>query len=402
MYPMISLFTGAGGLDLGLEKAGFEARACVEVLKCCRETLELNRFKKKSRYPFEVFGDIREVDSKRLLKSAKLREGETFLLAGGPPCQSFSTAGKRGSIEDPRGSLFMKYIDMVESIMPRFFIMENVRGILSAALKHRPLKKRGPDYPPLEPGEELGSLLNLVVLPAIKEKLGYQLTYGLLKVANYGTPQIRERVIFIGSRDHELGPVKEDGEIDIEAVLPPTHSKNPKAGSELEAWKTLGDALEGLKDLEPEYIPYSEARCQVYSLVPEGANWRFLRSKYGEEYVEKVMGGAYRSTGGRVGFWRRLTFSKPCPTLVTSPVQKSTGLCHPTELRPLSVKEYARVQQFDDDYVFAGGVTDKYLQIGNAVPVGFAEYIGKKLIDVANRKLHLPDQHRLLVSSKVN
>jgi DNA (cytosine-5)-methyltransferase 1 len=392
MYPMVSLFTGAGGLDLGLEKAGFETRACVEILKCCHDTLELNRFKKKSRYLFEIFNDIREVDPKELLKSAKLREGEAVLLAGGPPCQSFSTAGKRGSIEDPRGSLFIKYIELVEAIKPRFFIMENVRGILSAALKHRPLDRRGTEHPPLEPGEELGSLLKLVVLPAIKERLGYQLTYGLLNAANYGTPQVRERVIFIGSRDNELGPTNEFGELKIEVILPPTHAKNPKSGSGLKHWKTLGYALKGLEDPAPEYTPYSEARCQTYKLVPEGGNWRYLRDNYGDEFVKEVMGGAYSSTGGRVGFWRRLSFSKPCPTLVASPVQKSTGLCHPSELRPLSVKEYARVQQFDDGYVFSGAVADKYLQIGNAVPVGFAEYIGRKLSDIINSNTHIAEE----------
>lgn len=392
---MLSFFTGAGGLDLGLERAGFEVRACVEILECCRNTLEINHFKKSRRFPYEIYDDINTIDPNKLLKSAGLREGETVLLAGGPPCQSFSTAGKRNSINDPRGTLFMKYIDMVDVIRPRFFVMENVRGILSAALIHRPLDQRGPGRPPLAPEEELGSFLELVVLPALKKKLGYQITYGLLNAADYGTPQVRERVIFIGSRDHELSNRKGVlGEVGIKDVLPPTHEKAPNQGTGLKKWITLGSSLEGLVDPYPEYMGYSEARKEIYKLVPEGKNWRYLRDNYSEDFVKKVMGGAFGSTGGRVGFWRRLSFNKPCPTLVTSPVQKSTGLCHPTELRPLSVKEYARVQEFPDDYEFAGGTADRYLQIGNAVAVGFAEYIGKRLVDVLSRRSSFQDNQR--------
>jgi len=388
---MISLFTGAGGLDLGLERAGFEVRVCVEIADYCQRTLDLNRHKLRWGEHLKVFGDIHEVTALQLLRAARLSPGEAFLVAGGPPCQAFSTAGRRQSVQDPRGSLFYQYVAMVKQIRPRFFVMENVRGILSAAVKHRPLKERGPSYPPLTPDEELGSLLRTVVLPALREELGYEVVYGLVNAADYGVPQDRQRVIFLGSRDGEFGSdvyTGLGGEMPIQVLLPPTHHRDGKGG--LPRWRTLGEALEGLHDPEPEFIPYSANRAAVFRMVPPGNNWRYLRDHYGKEFTQKVMGGAYKSSGGRVGFWRRLSFDRVCPTLVTSPVQKSTGLCHPSEIRPLSVREYARIQGFDDDHVFAGTTQQKYVQIGNAVPVGLGHYIGTQLIRIASRAERAP------------
>ncbi|NLJ59556.1 MAG: DNA cytosine methyltransferase [Firmicutes bacterium] len=382
-YPTFSLFTGAGGLDIGLEKAGFEVRACVEIDDDCRRTLQTNTKRMRWGNKVRFFRDINEITANDLLQAAKLLPGEAYLLAGGPPCQSFSTAGNRQSIRDPRGSLLYKYVEMVGDTRPRFFVFENVRGILSAAIKHRPLKKRGPSYPPLEPEEELGSLLKQVILPLFRDELGYEVVFGLVSAADYGVPQDRQRVLFIGSRDRELGtePYARKGiEMPIKFLLPPTHNRKGKNG--LPTWKTLGDALEGLHDPKPEYTPYSPARKQVFELIPPGHNWRYIRDNFDDEFTQKVMGGAYSSSGGRVGFWRRLSFDKHCPTLVTSPTQKATGLCHPIETRPLSVREYARIQQFSDEYEFAGTTASKYRQIGNAVPIGLSHYVGKRLIEI--------------------
>ncbi len=375
-YPMVSLFSGAGGLDVGLEKAGFEARVHVEIDEICKRTLEMNTRHVGPNSGIKCFGDINAVAPSDLMRAAGLLPGETALLAGGPPCQAFSTAGNRGSIQDPRGALVYRYAEMVKAIQPRFFVFENVRGILSAAIKHRPIHERGSDYPPLEQEENLGSLLEQVIVPLFKKDLGYQLVFGLVNAADYGVPQDRKRVIFIGSRDWELeGYIgRTDLQSGILSLLPPTHDMNGANG--LPQWRTLGHAIGSLDDPTPEYSPYSPGRAEVFALIPPGCNWRYLRDTYGDELTRKAMGGAYSSSGGRVGFWRRLSFDKVCPTLVTSPLQKATGLCHPYETRPLSVREYARIQQFDDDYAFAGSTADKYRQIGNAVPVGLAHYIG--------------------------
>ncbi len=376
----ISLFSGAGGLDIGLEKEGFRTLAFVEVNRQAQDTLEANR----SYFPLAhmpPLGDITGLTPDDVLEAAGVQPRQPTLLAGGPPCQSFSTAGRRGSIADPRGGLFDHFVTMVEEIQPRFFVLENVRGILSAALRHRPLHLRGPDHEALAEEEELGSLLTKVILPTLRGRLKYEVVYGLVNAADYGVPQLRQRVLFLGSRDREFGSRESqpDG-MHLAELMPPTHAKEPTPGGR--RWVTLGSALEGLADEAPEITQYSAARKKVFQQIPEGKNWRHLRDAGRHRYLRKVMGGAYGATGGRVGFWRRLTFSKPCPTLPTSPVQKGTGLCHPVETRPLSVLEYARIQEFPDKYRIEGSVAQKYTQIGNAVPLGLGRAVGRCIKNV--------------------
>jgi DNA (cytosine-5)-methyltransferase 1 len=251
-------------------------------------------------------------------------------------------------------------VRLIEGIQPRFFVMENVRGLLSAAIRHRPIEQRGKGARPYEPDELPGSAFQ-VILDEF-ERLGYTYVYGLLNAADYGVPQIRERVIIIGSRDHE--PI---------ALPKPTHSQN---GSGLPRWRTLREALEGLRDPEPQYPPYPESRLRFLRLIPEGGNWRSLPP----ELLPEAMGGALHSGGGKVGFYRRLAWDKPSPTITTSPAQKATDMCHPSELRPISVREAARIQGFPDDWVFCGSMADQYRQIGNAVPLGLGKAIGDSLI----------------------
>jgi DNA (cytosine-5)-methyltransferase 1 len=364
---VISLFTGAFGLDLGLEQAGFNTISVVEKDFDCTKTIALNR---PHLHQSAIPRTIEEVSAQDLLEEGgkvldigrTLQPGEVDLVTGGPPCQPFSTAGKRGSVIDPRGSLFMDFIRIVRDVQPRFFIMENVRGLLSAPLRHRPINQRGKDYPPLDDLEMPGAALE-VVLTEMKA-LGYSVVYNLLEAADYGVPQNRERVIFIGARDGE-------------SVTFPlaTHSKD---GIHLPKWRTLRDGLMGFVDPEPEFIPYSENRLKYLKLLKAGQNWRYLP----EELKQEAMGGAYNSGGGKVGFYRRLSWEKPSPTVTTSPHQKATDMCHPVELRPLSVRESARIQMFPDDWCFYGSVTSKYRQIGNAVPVLLAKSMGDYLYNL--------------------
>lgn len=357
----ISLFTGAFGLDLGLEQAGFHTVSVVEKDFDAAKTIALNR---PHLYQSAVPRNIEEVSAKDLLEEGgrvldigrSLQPGEVDLVTGGPPCQPFSTAGKRGSVIDPRGSLFMDFIRIVREVQPRFFIMENVRGLLSAPIQHRPINQRGREYLPLEAEEMPGAALKIVLIEM--KALGYSVVYNLLEAADYGVPQNRERVIFIGSRDGE--PV----------TFPlATHSKD---GIKLHKWRTLREGLMGLVDPQPEFTPYSENRLKYLRLLKAGQNWRYLP----EELKQEAMGGAYKSGGGKVGFYRRLSWEKPSPTVTTSPHQKATDMCHPVELRPLSVRESARLQTFPDDWCFYGSVTSKYRQIGNAVPVLLAKALG--------------------------
>jgi DNA (cytosine-5)-methyltransferase 1 len=363
----ISLFTGAFGLDLGMEAAGFHTVSVVEKDSDATKTILLNRpYLTESAVPRE----IEKVSSQNLLEEGgrvlnlgrALQPGEVDLVTGGPPCQPFSTAGKRGSVMDPRGSLFMDFIRIVKEVQPRFFLMENVKGLLSASLRHRPINQRGKNYPPLEADEMAGAALT-VVLAEMKE-LGYNVVYNLLEAADYGVPQNRQRVVFIGSRDGEA------------ATFPiPKYCKD---GQNLPKWRTLRDALTGLVDPKPEFISYSESRLKYLRLLEAGENWRNLP----EELKKEAMGGAYESGGGKVGFYRRLSWDKPSPTITTSPHQKATDMCHPVELRSLTVTESAKIQTFPDDWIFYGSVSSKYKQIGNAVPVLLAKEIGSYIFSL--------------------
>lgn len=345
------------GLDLGLEQAGFETQALVEFDAVTRKTIHRNleRLGRKAK----VFEDVTRLTAHKLLDATGLRAGEVALISGGPPCQPFSTAGRRAAIQDPRGSLFRDFVRLIEGVQPRFFVMENVRGLLSSAIRHRPIEQRGKDAQPYEPDELPGSAFRVILSEF--DRLGYTYVYGLLNAADYGVPQMRERVIVIGSRDHES------------IALPkPTHSPN---GLSLPRWRTLREALADLQDPDPQYPPYPESRLRFLRLIPEGGNWRSLPP----ELRPEAMGGAFNSGGGKVGFYRRLAWDKPSPTITTSPAQKATDMCHPSELRPISVREAARIQGFPDDWVFCGSLVDQYRQIGNAVPLGLGKAIGESI-----------------------
>ena len=331
---VISLFSGAMGLDIGLGKAGLNVAIGQDFDAACVKTMQANGHR-------VLGGDIREIQPQQLLDMTGLSVGEPFLICGGPPCQPFSTAGKRLGINDPRGSLFMDFIRMIDYIRPRFFVMENVKGIMSSPLKHVPLSERDES----DPDQKLGTVLDVIL--AEFDKLGYKTVYGVLDAVNYGVPQFRERFVLIGSRDNE------------DIFLPiPTHFQMHQ--SKEYQWQTVRSVIEDLESDHGECATLSEERLKFLKMVPEGGNWRDLP----ENIIPIAMGGAYKSGGGKVGFYRRLSYDQPSPTVVTSPVQKATMMCHPTQDRPLSVKEYARIQQFPDDWVFTGTTAAKYRQIG--------------------------------------
>lgn len=352
---VISLFSGAMGLDIGMQKAGLDVVIGQDFDACCVETMKANGHN-------VLGGDIREIEPQTLLDMTEMKVGEPFMICGGPPCQPFSTAGKRLGINDPRGSLFMDFIRMIDYIRPRFFVMENVKGIMSAPLKHVPAAERDNS----DPEQKLGTVLDVILSEF--NKLRYKTVYGVLDAVNYGVPQFRERFVLIGSRDHE------------DIFLPvPTHfqaHQNPEF-----RWRTVGSAIKDLENDDGECATLSPERKKYLHMVPEGGNWRDLP----EDLKPAAMGGAYDSGGGKVGFYRRLSYSQPAPTITTSPAQKATMLCHPKKDRPLSVKEYARIQQFPDDWIFIGNTQAKYKQIGNAVPVGLGKAIGMAIISTADQ-----------------
>lgn len=357
----ISFFTGAGGLDIGFESAGFDIKLCVEIEEKYCETLQIN-------HPnWNVHqGDIMDYDKNLVFEKAGLGLDEKVdVIIGGSPCQSFSTAGKRQAFDDPRGKAMLKFADLIEEIKPRVFVLENVKGLLSAALKHRPIKDRGKESSKLKNDEKPGSAVSYL----LNKLPNYNVSINLANAADYGVAQKRERVFIVGVRK------------DITKTYEfPTPSHNKLGSKGKGKWISVGSLLVDV-DSEIErhnYQSYSAERLKYMKMIPIGGNWRDLP----EEIVQDAMGGAYYSGGGKVGFFRRIKPNEPAPTLLTSPIQKSTNLGHPFEDRPLSIEEYLRIQGFPPDYILAGGLSDQYKQIGNAVPIKLSEKIATSIHDL--------------------
>jgi len=351
----LSFFSGAMGMDIGLELEGFEILLCSEIDNACRKTIL------KNKPNIALIGDIRNYSSAEILKNAGLKKGDEIdLIVGGPPCQAFSTAGKRKCFEDKRGNVFITFVETIIQLKPKYAVIENVRGILSAPLKHRPHSQRGINYPPLAIEEESGGALQFIL--SLLRSNGYGVTFNLYNAANFGTPQKRERVVLICSRDGDQLP-----------YLEPTNSPNGEYN--LPAWKTFKDAVAGLNENEQHYIKFPEKRLKYYRLLKPGQYWKNLP----KELQKEALGASYYAGGGKTGFLRRLSWDEPSPTLVTNPAMPATDLAHPISNRPLSIEEYKRLQEFPDDWQIEGSLIEQYRQVGNAVPISLGRAIGRLL-----------------------
>lgn len=365
----LSFFSGALGLDLGFEAAGYQCLSLNEIDKVTCATIRGNLKRAFPRHLPKVYDcDVRELTAERLRKELHLAPGELFAIIGGPPCQAFSTAGKRLGLNDERGNVFLHFIHLIGQLRPRYAVFENVRGLLSAPLVHRPHNERGADYPPLSEEELPKGALKRIL--SLLESYGYRVTFNLYNTANFGVPQTRERLIFFASREGEEVP-----------YLIPTHDEKGTDG--LKQWKSLRTTLKPTAGRPFEAGKFPEARLKYYRLLSEGQNWRNLPVPI----QQKAMGKSWFSGGGKTGFYRRLAWDRPSPTLVTSPTMPATDLCHPEELRPLSVQEYAAIQTYPKWFNFEGRLADKYRQLGNAVPVEFGRVVAEHLAAF--------DEHRL-------
>jgi DNA (cytosine-5)-methyltransferase 1 len=303
-FSVISLFSGAMGLDIGINfDNNFNILACVEQNLSFCKTIEINKGNGYLNKDLQIFNfDINELSPVMLMGKLGLKPGDLDLLVGGPPCQSFSTAGKRQSIQDHRGTLLWKFLKFVEVLRPKFFLMENIRGLLSSSLLHRKIANRTINGGlKLLPEEEPGS----VIVKFLDDLRGttnseYRLDAFEVNAVNYGGPQIRERVLFFGNK------------YNIKSSFPsPTHT-NPLAiknnlliPTNLRPWSTLRNAIYGLNDKSPEIMDFSPRKKAYLDLIPPGGNWRSLP----EELQKESMGKAYWAKGGRSGWWRRLTFA---------------------------------------------------------------------------------------------
>lgn len=353
----LSLFSGAGGLDLGLEMAGWDVLAQVEMDPDCVGTLRLQA-ECRQRPTQVVPARIEDVDAAALRRSLGLRRGELTLLAGGPPCQPFTTSGLRQALSDRRANtLFPAYLGLVDEFDPRALLIENVDGMLSAALRHRPLLERGRDWSGTAPFEERkGSFLRWFLDELVDR--GYAVAWGVVEAADYGVPQHRQRAIVTavkGTRPCWLPP--------------PTHG-----GPDQPAFRTLQQALSQVTELGA-VMPLSKRKVEVYRHIPAGGNWRHLP----EHLQRETMGRAFDAAGGKSGWWRRLAWDAPAPTILGMPDHSSTALMHPEELRCLSVLECAAAQSFPPDVRFAGRPRSQYQQVGNAVPPLLGATLGKHL-----------------------
>jgi DNA (cytosine-5)-methyltransferase 1 len=389
-FKTVSIFTGAGGMDIGFERAGhFDLLACLEKEETFCDSLVANRDAGHFGSPAtEILrGPIENHDPAAVMASLGLEAGELDVLVGGPPCQTFSTAGRRATVQDPRGMLLWQFLQWVDIFRPRFFVMENVRGLLSAAIEHRPIAQR-PEKggPPLSPREAPGSVVELWLedLEAATDS-AYRVDCFEVNAVNYGAPQLRERVLFFGNRLNRL----------VEFPVPtrrnpykPGKSQPPIPLDELPPFSTLGQALDTVRYDDGEVLDFSPRKKRFLDMVPEGANWRALPLAVQQE----SMGRAWFAKGGRSGWWRRLSRDLPCPTIVTMPNHASTSMCHPTETRALSLKECAAVQEFPQAWIFNGTTAQKYVQVGNALPVRLGEVAGT----VIARELH----HTSVVATK--
>ncbi|MFV0571671.1 MAG: DNA (cytosine-5-)-methyltransferase [Xanthomarina gelatinilytica] len=331
-YSVLELFAGAGGLALGLEKAGLKCVALNEIDKWACETLRQNRPN------WQVLeGDIKNFNFSK-------HENSIDIVTGGFPCQAFSYAGKKLGLNDTRGTLFYEFARVVNEIKPKICLGENVKGLLSH-----------------EKGKTLEGMISVL------DEIGYNVVtpVKVLKAINYNVPQKRERLILIGIRK----------DIDLKYQYPLPYDKI----------YNLSDALKKgeLFDCDvpkSEGTTYPKHKKEILDLVPQKGYWRDLPIDVQKEYMQK----SFYLGGGKTGMARRIGWDEPCLTLTYSPAQKQTERCHPDETRPFTVREYARIQTFPDEWKFSGSMSQQYKQIGTAVPVNLAKEIGFSLIEFLN------------------
>lgn len=330
----IELFAGAGGLALGLEKAGFEAVLLNEWDKHACNTLRQNRPNWNV-----VEGDICNIDFTPY-------RGKVDFLSGGFPCQAFSYAGKGEGFNDIRGTMFFQFARAIQEVQPKVILGENVRGLVSH-----------------DNGRTLETIKKTL------QELGYRLIEPrVLNAVKYRVPQKRERIFIIG--------IREDLADKVQFSWPEPYERD----------MTMADALKA-GELYPTDVPHSigqvypEHKKAVLDLVPQGGCWRDLPDDVARSYMK----GSYFLGGGKTGMARRLGWFEPSLTLTCSPAQNQTERCHPDETRPLTVREYARIQTFPDEWQFAGSMAQQYKQIGNAVPVNLAKAVGEEIKKIFNQ-----------------
>ena len=315
----IDLFAGGGGTALGFHNAGIPHVMLNEFDKDAVATLQNNSSSHGLNWNV-LPGDVRNIDFSDYAGAS--------VIQAGFPCQAFSYAGKSRGFEDTRGTLFFEFARAIKAIRPKIAIGENVRGLV----KH-------------DGGRTLETMLNTL------DQLGYKVNFRVLRAQYLDVPQKRERLILFAVRK----------DLDCPILFP----------KERDYFISLRQALKDCPQSDGQKYP--KRKAEIMAMVPEGGNWRDLPIEIQKEYMK----GSFHLSGGKTGMARRMSWDQPCLTLTCAPAQKQTERCHPTETRPLNVREYARIQTFPDDWEFAGKLTSQYKQIGNAVPVNLGYHVGR-------------------------
>ncbi len=322
-FSTLELFAGAGGMALGLEHAGLQSAMLVEFDKNPVQTLRTNRPSWNV-----IHQDVREVNFKPI---------KAEIVVGGFPCQAFSYAGQRLGFEDTRGTLFYEFARAIQEVKPKILVGENVRGLE----RH-------------DEGRTLATMVDVL------EQLGYNVAYRVLRAQYLDVAQKRERLIVLGVRK----------DLDLPVLFP----------KEQDYTISVREALRNVPDSAGQQYP--PKKRSILELIPEGGYWKDLPETLQREF----MGASYHLGGGKTGMARRLAWDEPSLTLTCSPAQKQTERCHPSQTRPLAIREYARIQSFPDDWQFTGSLASQYKQIGNAVPVNLGYHIGRCLIAMLENK----------------
>ena len=319
-YTFIEVCAGGGGLSAKLIKSGFTPILLNDNNNDCCKTLKHNHPDANI-----ICGSMDKIDYSQYVNKVDL-------LTGGVPCQSFSQAGLRKGLDDPRGDLMIKFIEILNLIKPKIFMIENVKGLLT---------------------HDDGKTIEKIIDALNKNNL-YNISYKCLDASKYDVPQKRERVFIVGV----LKNINRSFEFPNESLTK----------------KVLKDVLYNVP--LSNGAKYNEEKINLFKMIPQGGCWVNLPETLQKEYL----GNSYYSGGGKRGILYRLSMEKPSLTLLCTPSQKQTERCHPLEERPLTMREYARIQTFDDSYEFIGSLNSQYKQIGNAVPVELAKYMGEALI----------------------
>jgi len=361
---VIDLFSGVGGLSYGFaHDDNFEIVAANEILPNMAKAYSLNHPTAK------VYAeDIQDFNAQKIEKDLNITANDIDIIVGGPPCQAYSTVGKR-LIDDPRGKLFQEYYRVLKEFNPKLFLFENVKGLLSM---------------------QDGELLKTIIL--LFESLGYKVQYKLLNAADYGAPQIRERVVIIGSKLENNFQYPE-----------PTHY-NPEETLDifnytLQPYLTLEQAISDLpfiKSSEESFEYASEPQNDFQKFMRKNAPTKLMdhNSPNNNPKLVKIMellpdGGtpedlpkSLRPTSGFKNTYCRLWWKRPATTITRNLSTPSSSRCiHPKAPRPLTTREGARIQCFPDMYQFYGSRGDRNLQIGNAVPTFLSSAVAKAILD---------------------